>query len=188
MSKQDGPNLLQVLCAYHETGHAVVGHEIGRCIERVALTDARQGYAGYCRFSAFAEDANGHSEWLNESARSDLITIYYAGMLATAFYCASYEGEDDYPEGSERDDLERINAILSRPDIDAQQREAIEQASWLQAQEILNDYWPAVRALVRKLLQRGALSGRAAHRLIWQTVGYPEDDWRFLALDIKQGS
>jgi hypothetical protein len=49
-----------VLEAYHEAGHAVVGHVIGRCIEAVALLTGEDGYRGYCRFSSYSEDANGH--------------------------------------------------------------------------------------------------------------------------------
>ena len=33
-------------------------------------------------------------------------------MLALAFYCAAYGGEDDYVEGSEQDDLEKIDTLL----------------------------------------------------------------------------
>jgi hypothetical protein len=42
------------------------------------------------------------------------VTAWYAGMLAMAFYCASYRGEDEYLEGSKQDDLEKIDALLLR--------------------------------------------------------------------------
>jgi hypothetical protein len=35
-------------------------------------------------------------------------------MLAMAFSCASYRGEDEYREGSEQDDLEKLDALLLR--------------------------------------------------------------------------
>ena len=45
--------------AYHEAGHAVVGHVIGRLIEEVSIVPDRvRGYKGYCRCSAFMEAAN----------------------------------------------------------------------------------------------------------------------------------
>jgi hypothetical protein len=71
---------------------------------------------------------------------------------------------------------------------DEQQRAAITDACWKQAQEILSEYWPAVDAVSKALFKRETLSGRAAHRLIWQTIGYPDADWRLQAWDIKPGN
>jgi hypothetical protein len=56
----------------------------------------------------------------------------------------------------------------------------------MRAQQILSKYWPAVDALSTALLKRERLDGRAAHRLIWQTIGYSEADWRFQALNLQQ--
>jgi hypothetical protein len=119
-------------------------------------------------------------------------TIYYAGMLATAYACAPYvtyyEDEScvEYPEGSEREDLEQIHEILTQIGINEQQRKTITDASWMHAQKILSAYWPAVDALATVLLKRESLSGSAAHRLIWQTIGYPDADWRLEALNIQR--
>ena len=113
-------------------------------------------------------------------------------MLATAYACAPHVTDDEdessvaYPEGSERDDLEQIHEILTQIGIDEQQRKTITDASWTRAQKILSEYWPVVDALATALLKRESLSGRAAHRLIWQTIGSPDTDWRFQALKIKQ--
>lgn len=99
-----------------------------------------------------------------------------------------YEDEScvEYPEGSERDDLEQIHKILSQIGADEQQCATITDASWRQAQKILSDYWLAVDALATALLKRGTLNGSAAHRLIWQTIGYPDADWRLQALGINR--
>ena len=49
--------------AYHEAGHAVVGHVIGRLIERVSLAmSPENGYRGYCGFSPCMESANGQDD------------------------------------------------------------------------------------------------------------------------------
>ena len=56
----------------------------------------------------------------------------------------------------------------------------------MRSQQILSEYWSAEDALATALLKRERLSGRAAHRLIWQTIGYPEADWRFQALNLGQ--
>src|SRR5260370_16322713 len=128
----------RVFEAYHEAGHAVVGHVIGRCIERLALSTGEKGYRGYCRFHLMIEDANGHPEWRDDLGNPDLVTIYYAGMLATAYFCSLYVTlyEEDscveYPEGSERDDLEQIQKILAQIGADKQQRATITDASWKQ--------------------------------------------------------
>ncbi len=180
-----------LLHAYHEAGHALVSHVMGRCIEEVSIVVRYDGYGGYCRFNAFIEDANDHPEWRDDVGNPDLVTIYYAGMLATAYACAPYVTYDEeersvaYPEGSERDDLEQIHIIHTQIGIDEQQRKTITDASWTRAQTILSEYWPAVDALATALLKRERLGGRAAHRLIWQTIGYPETDWRFQELSIK---
>ena len=76
-----------VLFAYHEAGHAVVGHVIGRCIEEVSiLSDRKEGYKGYCRFSSWIESANDQNQWLDGKHNPELLTIFYAGMLAAAFF------------------------------------------------------------------------------------------------------
>jgi hypothetical protein len=177
--------------AYHEAGHALVGHVIGRYIEEVSIAMRGDGYGGYCRFSSFIEDANNHPEWRDDLGNPELITIYYAGMLATAYACAPYvtsdEGEScvEYPQGSERDDLEHIHRLLTQIGTNEQQRKTMRDAGWKRAQQILSKYWAAVDALATALLKRERLGGRAAHRLIWQTRGYPEADWRFQALNLR---
>ena len=80
----------------------------------------------------------------------------------------------------------RIHKLLTQIGIDEQHRKTITDASWTCAQKLLSEFWPAVDALGMALLKRDRLSGRAAHRLIWQTIGYPETDWRFEALNIKR--
>ncbi len=182
----------RILRAYHEAGHALVGHVIGRCIEEVSIAKRYDGYGGYCRFNAFIEDANAHPEWRDDVGNPDVVTIYYAGMLATAYACAPYatssedESRVEYPEGSERDDREHIHQILTQIGTNEQQRNTITDASWKHAQKILSEYWPAVDALATTLLKRESLSGRAAHRLIWRTIGYPDADWRLEALNIQR--
>ena len=92
------------------------------------------GYGGYCRFNPFIEDANNHPEWRDDLGNSELITIYYAGMLATAYACAPYVTYDEeescveYPQGSERDDLEQIHRLLIQIEPNEQQRKTITDA------------------------------------------------------------
>jgi hypothetical protein len=175
--------------AYHEAGHALVGHVIGRVIEEVSFAMRDDGYGGYYRFDSFIEDANNHPQWRDDLGNPELITINYAGMLAMAYACAPYVTYDEdescveYPQGSERNDLEQIRILLTQIGTNEQQRKTITDACWERAQQILSEYWPAVDALATTLLKLG---GRAAHRLIWQIMGYPEAVWRFQALNLRQ--
>jgi hypothetical protein len=188
MSLREDYQLKRLLHAYHEAGHAVVWHVVGGLVEEVSIASSRAGYKGYCRFGFLlprGEDHPSPDEWL-QRGRTDprTVTAYYAGMLAMAYYCASYGGEDEYLEGSERDDLEKIDSLLLRLSSETQQRSAIQDACWKEAQQILSDYWPAVQALAAKLLKQRTLDGRDAHSIIWRTTGYPDADWRFGALNL----
>ncbi len=188
MSPREDYQLRRVLQAYHEAGHAVVWHVVGGLVEEVSIASSRAGYKGYCRFGFLlprGEDHPSPDEWL-QRGRIDprTVTAYYAGMLAMAYYCASYGGEDEYLEGSERDDLEKIHSLLLRLSSEAQERSAIQEACWKEAQQILSDYWSAVQAPAAKLLKQRTLDGRDAHSIIWQTTGYPDADWRFGALNL----
>ena len=106
-------------------------------------------------------------------------------MLAMVSWYASYGGEDDSIEGSEQDDLEKIDALLLRLSPHQQQRSTTKAACWMQAQKFLSDYWPAVGALATQLLQRKILDGREVHRLIWQTIGSPDADGSLEALNMQ---
>ncbi len=189
MPSKESAQLKRILHSYHEAGHAVVWHVVGGLIEEVSIASSPAGYGGYCRFGLLvpgSDDQLSPDEWLRRG-RIDprTVTAYYAGMLAMAYYCASYAGEDEYLECSERDDLENIQALLLRLSADEQERSAIQEACWKEAQQILSDYWPAVQALAAKLLRHRTLDGRDAHLVIWRTVGYPDADWRFGALNLQ---
>src|ERR1700730_15754212 len=117
MPSKESAQLKRILHSYHEAGHAVVWHVVGGLIEEVSIASSPAGYGGYCRFGFLvprSDDQLSPDEWLRRG-RIDrrTVTAYYAGMLAMAYYCASYAREDEYLEGSERDDLENIHTLLS---------------------------------------------------------------------------
>jgi hypothetical protein len=183
--------LKRVLYDYHEAGHAVVWHVVNGLIEAVSINSDQTGYKGYCLFGfvLHVEDDLLESDvsWLSSGRiHPKTVTVYYAGMLAMAYYCASYGGEDDYLEGNEQDDLERLNSLLLQLSPDEQQRSAMKDACWTEAQQILTDNWPAFQALATKLLKHRTLDGKDAHRIIWQTIGYHDADWRFGALNLQR--
>jgi hypothetical protein len=137
-------------------------------------------------FSFLRDDHPSPDEWL-QRGRIDprTVTASYAGMLAMAYDCASYGGEDEYQEGSERDDLEKIKSLLLRLSSEELERSAIQDACWMEVQNILSDYWSAVQALATKLLKHRKIDGRDAHLIIWRTTGYPDVDWRCGALNMR---
>ena len=182
MSSREDSQLKRVLHAYHEAGHAVVWHVVGGLVEEVSIASSQAGYKGYCRFGFLLPQVDDHpspDEWLQRGRIGPrTATAYYAGMIALAYYCASYGGEDEYQEGSEQDDLEKINSLLLRLSPDEQERSAIQDACWMEAQKILSDYWSAVQALATELLKHRTLDGRDAHLIIWRTPGSPDADGR----------
>jgi hypothetical protein len=162
MSAGKNYQLKRVLYAYHEAGHAVVWHVVNGLIESVSIDSDQTGYKGYCRFGFLlhTEDDPLESDvaWpYSGRIHPKTVTAYYAGMLAMAYYCASSGGEDDDVEGSEQDDLEQVNALLLRLSPDEQQRSAMKEACWMEAQQILSNYWPAVQALATKLLKHSVI-------------------------------
>lgn len=190
MSPGENSQSKRIVYAYHEAGHAVVWHVVGGLVEEVSIASRQAGYRGYCRFGFLMPSVDENlspDEWLGRG-RIDprMVTAYYAGMLAMAYYCASYGGDDDYLEGCEQDDLEKIDTLLLRLSPDEQQRSTIKEMCCIEPQKILSECWLAVQALATKLFKRRTLDGRDAHRVIWQMIGYPDADWRFGALHIQQ--
>src|SRR5947209_11003101 len=72
--------------AYHEAGHAVVGHVIGRLIALVSIKHATS-YRGCCRFDAYAESTHYHDQWQKGRQNPELLTILYAGTVAVTLLC-----------------------------------------------------------------------------------------------------
>jgi hypothetical protein len=153
--------------AYHEAGHAVVGHLLGRCLERISiLADKRQGYRGYCRFSSLAEAFNDHPEWHESTRNPALLTIFYAGPVATSLICRALDWEEENWRGAGQVDLVLINCLVRAISGDKRERAAVKRAHHMQAEEMIVRYWKAVEELALALLEQGWLSGREAHQLL----------------------
>ncbi len=74
--------------AFHESGHAVVGHIIGRCISEISLLGNRaEGYHGYCAFDAWTEARQGFLQWGDGTQNPECTTIMYAGTTALRILC-----------------------------------------------------------------------------------------------------
>lgn len=91
--KPSRPQWHQTLYAYHEAGHAVVDHAIGRCISEISIGAASsKGYKGYCQFSNYAEVVHDLPQWGTESQNPERITVLYGGTVAMRFLCQERGG------------------------------------------------------------------------------------------------
>ncbi len=172
--------------AYHEAGHAVVGHVIGRLIERVSIASSPEnGYRGYCRFSPYMESANGHLEWQEDSANPDIVTIYAAGRVATEMVCQRHGWDFEIWQECDRADREAIER-WGRESLDTTEQYArVQEECLAQARSILARSVEAVDALAVALVLHEEVTGGEAHRLIRQALGENGDDWRLTAWDIE---
>ena len=172
--------------AYHEAGHAVVGHVIGRLIERVSITSSPEnGYRGYCRFSPYMESANGHLEWQEDSANPDIVTIYFAGRAATEIVCQRHGWDDKMWQECDRADREAIERWCRESLADSEQCSRVKEACLVQAQSILARSVEAVDALAVELVVHEQVAGGEAHRIIREALGENGDDWRLTAWGIE---
>jgi len=172
--------------AYHEAGHAVVGHVIGRLIERVSIAlSPENGYRGYCRFSPYMESANGHLEWQEDSANPDIVTIYYAGRVATEMVCQRHGWDYEMWQECDRADREAIERWCRESLTDSEQCSRVKEDCLVQVRSILARSVDAVDALAVELVLYEQVAGGEAHRLIREALGENGDDWRLIAWGIE---
>jgi hypothetical protein len=168
--------------AYHEAGHAVVGHVIGRLIERVSIASSPEnGYRGYCRFSPSMESANGHLDWQEDSGNPDIVTIYSAGWVATKIVCKRHGWDDVMWRECDRADREAIERWCRESLTDSEQCARVKEACLVQARSILARSIDAVDALAVELVLHELVNGGEAHRIIREALEENGDDWRLIA-------
>ncbi len=98
------------------------------------IEQAQRGGHGdaICCFGFLLPQGESHlspDEWLQRGRiDSRTVTANSAGMLALAYYCTSYGGENECLEGSERDDLEKIHSLLLHLSSEARERSTIQDA------------------------------------------------------------
>ena len=171
--------------AYHEAGHAVVGHVIGRLIERVSIASSSEnGYRGYCRFSPYMESANGHLDWQDDSANPDIVTIYFAGQVAMEMVCQRHGWDYEKWQECDRADREAIERWCRESLDTTEQYARVREECLTQAQSILARSVDAVDALAVELVLHEQVAGGEAHRLIREALGENGDDWRLITWGI----
>jgi hypothetical protein len=189
MSKKKGqPYRIREILPYacHEAGHAVVGYVIGRLIEEVSIVpDRTRGYKGYCRFSAFMEVANDRLQWQEGSTNPEIVTIFYAGTVATEIICRKHGWEYERVREGDQDDLDVIDQWCLETLAVQEECSAVKESCLAQARDILTHHWSAVDALAIELVVQGKVPGGEAHLIIRQAIGETGDDWRLETWGIK---
>jgi hypothetical protein len=164
--------------AYHEAGHAVVGHVIGRLIALVSITHATS-YRGFCRFDSYAESIHHHDQWQKGRHNPELLTILSAGTVAVSILCEQRGWEYEGLRTSELQDVAEIEQLSREMFADDAQRSLALDACWKQAHDLLTPHWSAVKTLAGELLALQWLTGAEAHTIIREALGEEQDDWRW---------
>jgi hypothetical protein len=164
--------------AYHEAGHAVVGHVIGRLIALVSVKQATS-YRGCCRFDSYTESAHHHDQWQKGRQNPELLTILYAGSVAVSLLCEQRGWDYEVLRTSNLQDEAEIEQLSREMFADDAQRNIALDACRKQACDLLTTHWYAVKALVGELLALQWLTGAEAHSIIGEALGKEQVDWRW---------
>ena len=167
--------------AYHEAGHAVVGHVIGRLIALVSIKH-ENSYQGCCRFDAYAESTHHHDQWQKGCHNPELLTILYAGTVAVSLLCEQRGWDDEVLRSSSLQDEAEVEQLSREMFADDEQRIMALDACRKQASELLTTHWDAVKTLAGELLVLQWLTGAETHTIIGEALGEEQGDWRWEVL------
>jgi ATP-dependent Zn protease len=141
--------------AYHEAGHAVMALALGRPVHRVSVEADREGL-GLCEFRKGV--VRPSEDWLERE-----ILIALGGLAAEARLTGDYAWD-----AADRDRQYVHDLAVQRAgerQADRLIRRLLAKAEHLLAKD---GHWRAVELIAAELLQRGAISGRAARHLFEQ--------------------
>jgi hypothetical protein len=164
--------------AYHEAGHAVVGHMIGRLIALVSIKHESSNQ-GFCRFDAYAESTHHHDQWQKGRQNPELLTILYAGTVAVSLLCEQRGWDYEVLRSSDLQDRAEIEQLSGKMFGDDAERSMALDACRKQASDLLMTLWDAVKALAGELLALQWLTGAEAHTIIREALGEEQSDWRW---------
>ncbi len=164
--------------AYHEAGHAVVGHVIGRLIALVSIKHATN-YRGCCRFDSYAESTHHHDQWQKGRQNPELLTILYAGTVAVSLLCEQRGWDYEVLRTSDLQDVAEIEQLSREMFADDAQRSLALDVCWKQASDLLTTHWSAVKTLAGELLALQWVTGAEAHTIIQGVLGEEQGDWRW---------
>jgi len=164
--------------AYHEAGHAVVGHVIGRLIALVSVK-LTTSYRGCCRFDAYVESTHHHDQWQKGRQNPELLTILYAGTVAVSLLCEQRGWDYEVLRSSDLQDRAEIEQLSKEMFEDDAERTMALDIGWKQASDLLTTHWDAVKTLAGALLVLQWLTGAEAHAIIGEALGEEQGDWRW---------
>jgi hypothetical protein len=164
--------------AYHEAGHAVVGHVIGRLIALISIKH-ESSYQGCCRFDAYAESTHHHDQWQKGRQNPELLTIFYAGTVAVSLLCEQRGWDYEILRSSGQQDEAEIDQLSKEMFEDDIQRSMALNSCRKQASDLLITHWNAVKTLAGALHSLHWLTGAEAHAIIGEALGQEQGDWRW---------
>jgi ATP-dependent Zn protease len=138
--------------AYHEAGHAVIALVLGRPVQHVSILPDGT-FLGRCEFGKGVTRPT--DDWLERE-----ILIALGGIAAEARHTGTYAWE-----GAARDQLFVRQLAVQRAG--ERRAERLERRLLAKAEHLLSreGHWRAVELIAAELLQKGAISGRAARHL-----------------------
>lgn len=156
--------------AFHEAGHALVGHLLGWSIDAIAIIDDNEYVRGFTlrrRRQAFPGVVGYNitkGEWPDDGTLADRLTYQYAGIVAQRLLCTQ-RGVSPKPVRLGRDIREARNSVrnLSKEE----QIELLDGAE-KHAMKLLADpqNWHILERIAAELLEVGTLDGPSLHKLL----------------------
>jgi ATP-dependent Zn protease len=143
------PDLSDPATAYHEAGHAVVALALDRPVHRVSVRPKHQ-FLGLCEFR------KGVQRPSDDRIETEIL-IALAGLAAEARHTGTY---DRIAAGKDLNYARKLMLYrASERSLDRFERRMLSKVEHLLSDE---GVWRAVESIAAELLQRGAISGRAA--------------------------
>jgi ATP-dependent Zn protease len=173
MVKKQTKKTRQRICnAYHEAGHAVVGHVLGRIIKEVTIAPSVATCAetpevsGYCEFDVEAEEAQGITQWGPASDHPHSIAVMLAGAVAYVRLCHERGwGITEQLSGTSHDvqAAEFASMRMSKTELG---RKRLFNREERRAIEVVTEQWEVVEAVAEALLTHGALDEAEVSEII----------------------
>lgn len=167
--------------AYHEAGHAVASHALGRDVDHVTIrTDKAAGFVGRVQGVPPAPDEVLGTENPHLVSRrvQDLILILYAGGAAEEAFSGMYD-----EAGCSADIEEALDLAFTACGSDPEAFLLLENLAE-QARALVGRTWPAIDALVAALLEHEELDGLEVSRIIDEALPVAPA-WKVAALEIR---
>jgi hypothetical protein len=168
----------RVLKAYHEAGHAVAAHCLGREVIAMSIVPDMASAGRVTYTPAYdsvleLEIAPGIAKPLHEALDGLLeqdAVILLAGSVAAHCVAASLAANGIAPDAAgisgESADIENALAIAAWVGYDGEQAEDYVCRAGLRAAALLRTHWPAVQGLASALLRLREIDGRLAMEII----------------------